>query len=895
VAEPHATGPEWRDEVRRRLAPLRLSERRAGEIADEIAEHLRDRYAQFVASGRSAAEAEAAVWREFESPDTLARRVHHAEHPGVSDLQITRSQGQHLMRRFTNDLRAGLRSLRRIRGATALAVLAFALGIGITTAVFSVFYGVLLKPLPYPDADRMVRVFDVQPACATCPASYTKYIDWRTRNTVFETMAGTHNRTGVVTGLGDAERVPLQRATWSVPDVFKVQPAMGRWFSQAEDTPGGDKVVVLSHQFWTDHFGRSGQVLDQSVTIDGVAHRVIGVMPAEYQSTVQLFEPLQMAPDPKQRGSHFLPVYARLKPGVTVAQAQKEMVALGGVLAKEFGHNHGIDVQSYPELVLGSIRQPLQMLMGAVSLVLLIACANIANLLLAAGAARQREFGLRAAIGATRMDLTRQVLIETLSLALAGGVLGIVLAAGAIKVFATLADQIVPRASTIGLDANVLLFALGLSLLTGVFCGLWPVLRLNPARLVAAVRESDARAGTDASSRRFGSALVIAEVALAFSLLAGSGLLLKNLLQLEARPIGFKTDHVIAFDLPLAGARYEKPEAIAAFYDTLLAQVKAVPGVENVAATSHLPMYNFGWNGEVTIEGGNPWPGTSAPLVERAWVTRDYFTTLSIPIRRGRAFDERDRIGTASVAILTSNTAEKFWPGQDPIGRRFSGNSNPGPNTQWTTVIGIVDDARSYGLQRSSPFQMYAPAEQEPFGPMTVTVRASTDNPSTIMAPIRRVVNGIDPSLPIAKVQTLDAVVSQSVSQPRLISALTSLFGALAGVLAAVGVFGVMSNNVRRERRQFGIQLALGAAPARVRRLILMRGVTLGTIGVVIGGVGAYWLTRYVASLLSDVAPTDPWVFGGTALALLAVAIGACIWPAFQAGRTDPMTALRAD
>jgi putative ABC transport system permease protein len=888
-------GPDWNDEVRQRLAALNLSARRVSEIADEISEHLEDRRAQLMAAGRTPAEADEAAWRELEAPELLARRVHHAEHPGVTDLAVAHSQGHRLMRRLANDMRMGLRSLRKIRGATALAVVAFALGIGITTAVFSVFYGVLLKPLPYPDADRMVVVFDVQPSCKTCPASYTKYIDWRTRNAVFEEIAGTSNRTAVVTGLGDADRVSIQNATWSVPGVFKVQPMLGRWFSENEDAPGGDHVVVLGNQYWKDHFGGSTAALGLGITIDGEPHRIIGVMPKDYQPTVQMFRPLQMKPDPGQRGNHFLPVYARLKPGVTVAQAQEEMVALGGVLAKEFGHNHGIDVQSYTERVLGSIRQPLQVLMGAVSLVLLIACANIANLLLAAGTSRRREFALRAAIGATRWDLARQMIVESMALALAGGVLGLGIAELGVQAFVVLGDQIVPRAATVSIDGTVMLFALGLSLATGVFCALWPVMRLDPARLAQSVRENDTRGGTDAASRRFGSGLVVAEIALAFSLLVGSGLLAKDLLKLESRNVGFQTDHVIAFDLPLAGARYATDDAVRAFYSDLMPKLAAIPQVVHVAATRNLPMYNVGWNREIQIEGGNPWKDGSAPLVEQAPITPDYFAALGMPIRAGRAFDARDRANSELVTIVTKGTADKFWPGKDPIGRRVRGDSSPGSPIAWITVVGVVDDALTFGLSQKAPYQMYLPHEQWASGAMTVVMRVAADDPSVVMPAVRSVVKSVNPSLPVAKVQTLKSVVSKSVSQPRLISVLTAVFGAMAGLLAAVGVYGVMAYNVRRDRRQFGIQMALGADPARVRRAIVSRGVKLGGLGVAIGGAGAFLLTGLLKSMLTDVKPTDPWIFAGTALSLLLVSIAACAWPAFQAGRTDPMVALRAD
>jgi putative ABC transport system permease protein len=882
---------DWRAEVDRRLTPLSLSARRRREIADELTAHLEDRYRSRRAAGAAPEEAAAAALRELDAPGVLERQVHYAEQAGWRDPAATRHQGARLMRRLVNDFRYGLRALRGARGATLLAVLAFALGIGITTAVFSVFYGVLLKPLPYPNADRLVTVYDVQPACGTCPASYPKFVDWRTRNTVFTEVAGTSNRNGVVTGSGDAERISLQAATWTVPAVFGVPPMMGRWFTEEEDVPGGDKVIVLGYDYWRDRFGASSSAIGQSITIDGNPWRVIGVMPRDYQSTIQVFAPLQRAVDPSQRGNHFLPTYARLKPGVSVAEAQQAMVALGATLAKEFGHNHGIDVQSYPERVLGTIRQPLRMLMGAVTLVLLIACANIANLLLASGTSRRREFAVRAALGATRFDLARQMLVESVALALAGGVLGLGLAYAAVQSFVVMGDTVVPRAATVSIDTTVLVFALALSVATGLFCALWPVVRLDARRLAASVREGGARGATDPVSRRFGAGLVVAEIALAFSLLVGAGLLVKDLLQLERRDVGFDAGGVVTFDLPLTGPRYADNDAITGFYDQLLPALASMPSVAHAAATRNLPMYNAGWNGEVQIAGGNPWPADTAPLVEQAPVTPDYFAAMGMPIRAGRAFDDRDRNGAELVTVLTRSTAEKFWPGQDPIGRRVS----PGGPNNFHTVIGVVDDVRAFGLQRTAPFTMYQPFAQQPFNTMTVVLRVAAGNPSDVVPDARGVVRRIDPSIPVARVQTLSSVVTRSVSQPRLISMLTAVFGVMAGALAVVGVYGVMAYNVRRDRRQYGIQLALGADPAHVRRLIVGRGLRLGLMGIVLGGSAAAGLTRYIASQLNDVKPGDPAVFAAAAALLLAAAVAACAWPAIQAARTDPMVALRID
>ena len=785
------------------------------------------------------------------------------------------------------------RTLRRGRALSLFAVLAFALGIGVTTAVFTLFYGVLLKPLPFPDPDALVMVYDTQPACTTCPASYEKHHDWKTRSTSFAAMGGSTSELRVVTGVGEPERVPAARVTASLLDVFRVRPAMGRWISDAEDTFGGPTAVVISDAYWRRALGADPAVLSRTLSIDGEPHPIVGVLGPDFaHRRADLFLPVARQFSAGNRGSHFLLTYARLKPGVTPAQAQREMHALGAVLAQEFGHNHGIDVQPYAQVVVGNVKQPLRVLMGAVSCVLLIACANIANLLLAAGLARRREMAVRVALGATRWDLARQQLAEAVGLAMVGGALGLLLAQWGVATFVAMADTILPRAATLRIDATVVLFAVGVSLLTGVACGLWPVLRLNSRSLGRDVREGGSRGSVGPVSRKFGNGLVVAEIALAFSLLVGAGLLLKNLIGLERQNTGFSTERVVAFDLAPPPARYPSTDHLRAFYRQVLPQLKNVPGVDRVGATSHLPMYQFGWNGEVTLEGGNPWPRNAAPLVEWRWVDPGYFHAMSIALRRGRLFDERDRAGSPPVAILSVHTAEKFWPGQDPIGRRVSRGN---PNVPPYEVVGIVDNVLTFGLTARTAYELYMPIEQEPFRALTVVLRTGASDPTTVMPAVRQIVAGIDPTLPVSRVQTMEAVVGRSVNQPRLISALTSLFGVLAGLLAAVGVYGVMAHNVRRERREFAVRLALGADPARVRSLVVRRGLLLGSLGVAIGIGAALLLTRVLGTMITTVQATDPLVFTVTAVTLLAVTVLAGYLPARQASKTDPMVVLRAE
>ncbi len=791
--------------------------------------------------------------------------------------------------RMLQDFRFAVRTLFRGGSVSALAVLAFALGIGITSAVFSIFNSVLLKPLPFPDPDQLVLVYDTQPACATCPASFPKYHDWRDHNQVFSAMGGSAPAPLTLTGQGEPERLVGMSATATLMDVFQVRPRLGRWFTADEDQPGAGHVVVLSHRFWRRRFNGARNVLGQRLTLNGEPFEVIGVMPEDFtHRNADVYVPLARKLDPATRGSHFLTVYARMKPGVTVERAATEMRAVGQTLAKEFGHNHGIDVQSYHEAVVGGIRAPLQILMGAVFLVLLIACANVANLLLAAGLARRRELAIRLALGAGTRDLARQLTAEAVVLALTGGAIGLLLALWAVRSFLVLAANVLPRASAIAVDGRVVAFTVILSLVVGLFCGLWPLLRLRTRELAASVREGDLRTGSGTHSR-FGNGLVVAEIAIAFTLLVGAGLLLKNLILLERRDSGIVTERLVAFDLSPTGSRYQDGAQISAFYRELFERLKPIRGVQSVAATSHLPMYRFGQNGEMRREGGNPWGPGDAPLVEYNFIGGDYFKTMGIPLLQGRVFDRRETETSAPVAIVSRAMAEKFWPGETAIGKRLA----PSGRNQWWEVVGVVGDVRSFGLAARSPYEFYRPIEQAPNSSLTVVMRTESNDPGTTIRSARQIVASMDASLPLTAVQTMEQVVSASVGQPRLMSALTAVFGALAGLLAMVGVYGVTSYNVRRQRREFGIRIALGADPRAVQRVVVGRGLVVALIGIGLGILGSLFLTRTLQALLNDVQPTDVSVFVANAALVLLVSVLACYLPARAAGRVDPMVVLR--
>ena len=793
------------------------------------------------------------------------------------------------MGRLGQDIRYAARTAFRTRSVAILAILAFALGIGVTTAVFSIFNGVLLAPLPFPEPQELVAVYGTQPACATCPASFPKYYDWKTRNQVFAAMGGSTQASFVMTGVGNPEQVNGAATTASLNDVFRVQPLLGRWYTDQEDQPSGTKVVVLAYKFWERRFSRDPSIVGRRLIFDGEPYEVIGVMPATFtHRSSDFYVPLQRKLDPATRGNHFLATYARLKKGVPLERATAEMRALGQVLAKEYGYNHGIDVRSYYEVVVGSIRLPLRILLGAVFFVLVIACANVANLLLASGMARRREIAVRLALGAGQGDVARQLTCEALILAFAGGTLGLLLAFWIVRVFVVLAANTLPRAATIHIDGRVMAFTAVTSLVVGVVCGLSPLIRLRLKTLTTALREGDTRTGSGGGAT-FGNGLVIGEIAVAFALLVGAGLLVKNLMLLERRDAGIHTDHVIAFDIAPSGPRYKDGTAVSSLYRGLYERLAQIGGVQQVGLISHLPMYRFGNNGEMTREGGNPWGAGDNPLVEYRYLYGDYLKTLGIPLLRGRVLDTRDGPNTNGV-LINQAMADKFWPGQDPIGKRFGQGSDL---KTYYTVVGVVGNIRSFGLARTTPYEFYRTTDQVPYRAMTVVLRSNGVEPSSLIPTARGIVSAIDPNLPVTGVQTMEEVVSASVGQPRLLSALSGMFGALAGLLAMVGVYGVTSYNVRRQRREYGIRLALGADPGAVRRLIIRRGAIVAVIGIALGSLGGLALTRVLESMLNDVKPTDPTVFAGNAAMVLLVSVAACYIPARWAGRVDPAMVLR--
>jgi putative ABC transport system permease protein len=793
------------------------------------------------------------------------------------------------MERLRQDVRFGIRLLVRTPGVLVPAVLALALGIGANSAVFSVVYGVLFKPLPFPEPDRLVAVYDTQPTLKTAPASYPKYVEWRDQNHVFDAVGGWTPGTAVLTGRGDPERVKIARATASLFRVFRAPAIAGRWFREDEDQPGGPKVVLLAHGFWQRRFGADQGIIGRTITLDDVPRTVVGVMSPDFSlRTAEAIVPLAMAFDEKTRGNHFLSTFARLKAGVSVAQAQREMVALGRRLAKEHFHNHGIDVRAYREVVIGDARLPLLLLFATVAFVLLIACANVANILLARATTRRHEMAVRSALGAGRARLARQLLTESVLLSLAGGLVGLGVAWAGVRAFVAFAPPVVPRMATISLDVTVVLFTLGLALVTGITFGLAPALQVSRQALSETLKQDGGRTAGSRATRRAGNALVVVEVSLAFVLLAGAGLMLKSLVQLEQQDVGFVPDRVLAFDVALPASRYDSDDKIRAFYRDALEGLSSMPGVVSVGATSGLPLYNFGTNGDFSIEGKSLWKPSEAPLAEMRAIGGEYFKTLGIPLVRGRLFTPHDVETNAPVAVINRAMAERFWPNEDPIGKRIS---------IWTgaphEIVGIVGSVRTYTPASQPAFEVSCPLAQKPAAAMTIIVRAKGE-PTALTAAIRRRMATLDPHQPLSNVQTMEEVVAQSLARPRLFSALTAAFAGVAAILALIGVYSLISYAVSQQIREFAIRIAMGADAATIVRLVLRRGMGLAIPGIAIGVLAALGLTRLMRAMLYQVEPTDPVVIAAAAGGMSAAAFLACYLPARGAARVDPVVILKA-
>jgi predicted permease len=804
------------------------------------------------------------------------------------------------------DVRFAARTLAKSPGTTVAAVLTLALAIGANTTMFGVVNAVVLRPLPYPDADRLVRVRGSLPSIGAeqLPMSPPEFADVRDRVPAFESVAavGTLNRT--VTGDGEPERVLAAYASASLIPMLGVRPAIGRTFTEDEDRDGFDRVAVIGYGLWQRRYGGSPGVVGKTMQLDGIAYTVVGVMPADFRypsRDVDLWIPVAFTAEQYgdgERGSHFLGVLARLRPGATEDEAAAELRALAGAMQTEHPDNYKPDsgwnltAASLKTDIVGDSRSLLFVLLGAVGLVLLIACANVANLMLARATARQREMAVRAALGASRWRIARQLLTEGVMLSAAGGGLGVLLAVWLNSVFVALQPARIPRYEELDVDWRVLAFTLAVSVAAGIAFALAPAVVAARPRLGDALKDSGRGASEGPAAARLRGALVVGEIALAVVVLVGAGLLVRSLDHLLHVPPGFDPAGVATMRVSLPDATYKEPVAQRAFYTRLLDRVRTSPGVRSAAAINFLPLGGSTSRRNFSIDG----VGDVTVNVEFRTVSPGYFETMRIPVDRGRSLADSDREGSQFVTVVNESMARPFFPGEDPLGRRIKLGGMDGP-FPWMTIVGVTGDVRHAGLDETAPPEMYVSYLQPLLpdwrvGSLFLAVRG--DGPSRTAADaVRAAVRDLDPNLPVYDVRTMDERLSRSVSGRWFDTLSLSLLAALALALAVVGLYGVLAFSVSRRFHEIGIRMALGARPRDVMASVLGRGAALAAIGLAVGLACSLAASRLVAGLLFDVAPTDAWTFAAASGLLAAVALAAVYFPARRATRVDPLVALR--
>jgi putative ABC transport system permease protein len=813
---------------------------------------------------------------------------------------------------LATDLRYALRTLRNNPGFTAVVMLTLALGIGATTAVFTVVDAVMLRPYPYADMNRIMMITEVVRTGQQMSVAWANFQDWRAQNRVFESLGIFRGMVVNLTDRGQPERLVGSLASSDVFRAVGMQAIVGRTFTADEDKPGAPRAAIVSDRFWRSHFGGDPDVTGKTITLNGESHVIVGVMPAgmRFPSRVtDVWLPLGLfVPTfPADRGAHpGLFAVAKLKAGVTPERAAADMDTIARRLERQYplsNTDHTVSVVPYYEQIVDNVRPALLMLMGAVAFVLLIGCANLANLMLAKADGRQRELAIREALGATRWRMAQQLLTESVLMAIGGGALGALLAWWGVTAFVATRPATIPRVDQIAVDLRVLMFALLVSIATGIAFGLAPALRASSIDVLTSLKDAAAR-GTRGAGRRMRSLLVVGEVAIALVLLAGAGLAIRSFAALTAIDLGFDPAHVVTMRVSLPNARYPELPRWIAFHRELMQRASAIPGVEAAGLNSAVPLEGGGSESEVRYEGQPPPRSINEEATACLFqaVTPGYFRAMGIAVVRGRTFDERDAAETTKVAVVEEALVRKFFGDADPIGKRiafeFTGH---GASAQaiWREVIGIVRHVRHYGIAgEPANLEVYAPLEQLPLWfrerrpALTLFLRTPLE-PEQLAASVRHAVESIDREIPVYGVQTMEEYVGQATEQPRLNMMLLALFAALALVLASLGIYGVLSYIVARRTQEIGIRLALGATRGDVMRLVVGQGMALALTGIAIGVVAAWALTRAMRGLLFGVSPHDPATFAAMAALLAAIAMGASYLPGRRATRVDPMVALR--
>jgi predicted permease len=828
-----------------------------------------------------------------------ARRQARLELGGVEQVkeQVREIRSGRLLEMLGCDVHYAARMMRRSPVFTTTAVPTLALGIGASTAVFSVVNAVLLRPLPYPDSDRLVQIWSTNPKANRWGmwTAYPRFEDWRRENTVFEEMATA--RTWVISIKGGDHPESLFGVITSsqIFQLLRVQPMLGRGFLPEEDQPGHDHVIILSYGLWQRWFGSDRAVIGRTVDVDQQNYTVIGVMPSDFRFPPELPASYRVdawlppAPDPSrnERVSNNYYTFARLKPGVTLAQAQADMDAINHGLAERHSADRGLGVKvvGWRRQVGSEVRPALLILLGAISLVLLIACANVANLLLARGAMRQREAALRQALGAGRARLIRQFLTESMLLAAFGGAIGLLLAYEGVDLFIRLAPHI-PRLNETTIDPHVLIFSVVLTLGTALIFGIAPALQGSRADLQDSLKESGSRLTIGSTRARARSVLVVAEMALALMLLAGAGLLVRSFVRVQQVDLGFNPKNLLTAFVMLPPSKYPEPRRQALFFHEVMDRIASLPGVECAGGADSAPMLTND-TGPVSIEGHPVEPEIQA---ERPKITPDYFRAMGIRLLRGRTFTWADSEGSLPVAIVNESAARQYWPDEDAMGKRVKLEDGSAP--VWRQVIGVVGDVRQDSVVEAARPEVYAPLLQVPVPYLALAVRTRAE-PTALTVAVRHAVMAVDKDQPLSGIKTMEQVVEDSVAGRRFQMSLLAAFATTALGLAAIGIYGLMSYTVNQRTHEIGIRMALGAKRGEILHLVVRHGIMLAIVGVVLGTVGALLLTRFLSSMLYGVGANDPTTLLSVATLLIGVAALACYIPARRAMRVDPMVALK--
>ncbi|HUI55852.1 MAG TPA: ABC transporter permease [Bryobacteraceae bacterium] len=869
-----------------RLFNLFRRERVDAEAEEEAQFHLVARMEENLARGMSLEDARRDAARRFGGGLQARERSRDA------DLVIW-------LDTLARDIRFAFRNLAKNRGVTLVAALSLALGIGANTAIFSAIHAILLRPLPYPEPGRLAMLWmdNRRLGLHEDLTSFPNYEDWK-KSRVFEDLAGFVPSEVILTGLEEPARIPGAAVTWNFLSVLGVPPMLGRNFTAEEDQAGQAQVVILSYGLWQREFGGDRHVVGKTIEIGNKPYSVVGVMPADFAFPTkdsQLWRPLGLsATDRAHRDGYFLSVIGRMRPGVTRERAQAEMAAVGARLEAQYpdsNKGYGVWVVPLLEQVVGTMRQVLLVLLGAVAFVLLIACVNVANLFLGRGAARGREIAVRAALGAGRIRLVRQLLTESAVLSLFAGVLGLAIALFGIRGLVLLAPKDLPRLDQIAIDVPVLVFTLAVSLVAAILCGMLPALRVSGVDLNEALREGGRSLAGGKRSRHMRSALTVAEIAFSMILLTGAGLMIRSLLRLQSIHPGFRTENVLTWRIAPSRTKFPSRPQVVGFYADLLQRLQSIPSVLGAGATSDIFLSETPNSASFSVEGRPDPPPEQQIEATRDTISLNYFQTMGVTLIRGRFFNEHDGPDSTPVVIINETMAKRFWPGEDAVGRRYKlGDADS--HAPWLTVVGIVADMRRQGLEKLARCETFLPMAQRPAIGMAVVVHTASD-PAKVVGPVRDAARALDKSAVMFERSTIADQIGESLSQRRFETLLLGLFSLLALTLAAVGIYGVVYQSVSQRTNEIGIRVALGARKSGLLGMVVGETLARVGLGAVLGGAAALVLSRTLSSFLYAVTAADPLTYAAVMVLLLLAAALASLIPARRATGVDPVEALR--